>query len=56
MYVCTCMYVRMYVCKDRYRHTACVGLMWVQRRKCWIGIGSALDRHITYDAFPVLLI
>ena len=25
------------------RHTACVGLMWVQRRRHWFGIGSALD-------------
>ena len=52
VYVCTCMYV----CIERYRHTACVGLMWVQRRICWTGIGLASDRHLTFDAFPVLLI
>ena len=48
--------VYMYVCLDRYRHTACVGLMWVQRHRCWTGIGPASDRHLTFDAFPVLLI
>ena len=26
------------------RHTACVGLMWVQRRRQWSGIGPALDQ------------
>ena len=26
------------------RHTACVGLMWAQRRRHWSGIGPALDR------------
>ena len=50
--VCTCMYL----CIDIYRHTACVGLMWVQRRRRWTGIGPALDRHFTFDAFPVLLV
>ena len=57
MYMCVhvCMYdVCMYVCIDRYRHAACVGLMLVQRRRCWTGIGPASERHITFDAFPVL--
>ena len=26
------------------RRTACVGLMWVQRRRHWSSIGRALDR------------
>ena len=26
------------------RHTACVGLMWVQRHRHWSGIGPVLDR------------
>ena len=58
MYICmyVCMYVSMYVCIDRYRHTACVGLMWVQRRRCWTSIGPASDRHLTFDALPVLFI
>ena len=54
MYVCV--HVCMYVCIDRYRHTACVGLMWVQRRRYRAGIGPASDQHITFDAFPVLLV
>ena len=37
-------------------HTACVGLMWLRRRRRWTGIGPALDRRLMFDAFSGLLL
>ena len=39
-----CIYIYQCGLSASARHTACVGLMWVQHRKHWSGIGPALDR------------
>ena len=39
-----CIYIYKCELSASARHTACVGLMWVQRRTHWSGIGPDLDR------------
>ena len=47
-----CIYIYKWELPGGVRHTICVGLMCVQRRRRWTGIGPALARRLQFDAFP----